>query len=85
MARAKSYLFGFSKKIVGIPVENHLSDHLNRHELFRYQLRGVQNIKFEFVSGFLVKDLKSELEFRKIAGMLLHSTNPSYGSRNQLH
>lgn len=60
-------LLCFGKKIVDTAVEDHATNDTNRHLLFRDDLGGVQHIKFELFSEFVIEDLNSKFPLRKIA------------------
>ena len=47
--RTKRDLFGFSKEVVDIPIENHPSQRCQRHDLFGYQLRWIEDIEIKLL------------------------------------
>src|SRR3979409_2135590 len=66
VARAECHLLGFCKKVVRISVQYHLADHLDGHDFLGNQLGGIQNVERQFIRGFVVQRLESQLELRKI-------------------
>src|ERR1700733_14092726 len=66
MARAERDLFGLCEEVVRVAIQDHLTDHLQRHKFFRYQLGGVENVKREARGCLFVEDLQTKLELWKI-------------------
>src|SRR5271168_533847 len=67
MTRTESYLLRLGKKIVRIPIQHHLADHLQRHYLLRNELRRIQHVELKAIRELFVKDLKAQLKLRKIS------------------
>jgi hypothetical protein len=57
-----------AKKILGVAVEDHPSDNLQRHELFGDELGCVEHIEVKARGLLFVEQLNTEIPFRKIAG-----------------
>src|ERR1700685_683497 len=66
MARAERDLLCLCEEVVRVAIQDHLTDHLQRHKFFRNQLCGVENVKREARGCFFVKDLQTKLELWKI-------------------
>src|SRR5271163_1462487 len=66
VARAESHLLGFGEKIVGVVVEDHFSNHLQRYKFFGNNLGCIEHVKFKFIRSRLIENLQTEFPFRKI-------------------
>src|ERR1700722_4667298 len=69
VARAESNLLGFGEKIVGIAVEDHFPNHLQRYKFLGNNLGGIEHVEFKFIRSRLIKNLQTEFPFREIAGV----------------
>ncbi len=63
----EGHLFSFSKEVVGVAIQRHLADTTHRYDLFRNDLRGIEQVKVKTKFVFLLDDLNSEFPLGIIA------------------
>src|SRR4051812_47426705 len=69
MAGMERRLLRLGKEIIGIAVERHLANLHDRHEFFRNDLGGIEEIKAEFMLVRFFNNLESQLPFGKVAAL----------------
>ena len=62
-------LLGLGEEIVRVPIQHHLSDRRQRHQLLRNQLGRIQHVEAECLGLLLGEQLEAELPLRKGAGL----------------
>ena len=62
--RAKCHLLGFSKEVVGVAVQYHPANRLDRNEFFGNQFGGIQNVEAELLGLRFGKNLHAQFPFR---------------------
>src|SRR5690348_10045626 len=67
MRSTRSHLLRFCKKVVGISIEDHACDRLDRDKLLRNNLRRIEHVKAELFRLFFGKNLHAQLVFRVYA------------------
>ena len=68
MRGAKGDLFCLGEKVVGIPVQNHAPDRLDRDEFLGDELGRIQHVETELLRVRLAEQLHAELPFGIVAG-----------------
>ena len=59
MAWAVGDLFGFGEEVIWVSIQGHLADHFERHQFFRNQLSGIEDVIGKTVSEGLIEDLQT--------------------------
>ena len=67
MPRVERGLFVFGKEIIRVAVEHHFTHQLNRHQLFRDQLRRVKQVEIELKFVLLRNELQAQFILREVA------------------
>src|SRR5450830_129364 len=67
VGRAEGHLLGLGEEVFGIAVQDHLTDGLQRHQLFRHDLGGIQHVEGEAVGLLFGEDLDGKLVFGELA------------------
>ena len=67
MPRVERNLLVFGKEVIRVAVEHHFTHQLNRHQLFRDQLRRVKQVEIELKFVLFRYELQAQLVLREIA------------------
>ena len=63
---AKRDLLGLREEVIGVAIEHHLPDHLDRHQFLRNHLGCIQHIEGQLIGCFLVDNLKTKFELGEV-------------------
>ena len=66
---AERHLLGFGEEVVRVAVQHHAADHSHRHQFFRHDLGGVEDVEAEGLGLLLGEHLNAEFVFGVRAGL----------------
>ena len=67
VAGMKGDLFGFGEDVVGVAVEHHATERLQRRQFLGDDLRRIENVEGKLRGKLLIEGLDGELELREVA------------------